>query len=51
MLKIARDFIFKPQLFLPTRKVPHFNSLTSMAEEGVVEMVITDKDDTITLYR
>ena len=51
MIKIAFDFLFRPQLFRPTLKLKHFEEIYQLVQEGRIEMIFTDKDDTITRYR
>ena len=51
MIKIAFDFIFRPQLFRPTIQAKHFRDIQMLLREGEVEVIFTDKDDTISTYR
>ena len=51
MIKIAFDFIFRPQLFRPTIRVNHFRDIQMLLRDREVEVILTDKDDTISAYR
>jgi predicted HAD superfamily phosphohydrolase YqeG len=51
MIKIAIDFLLRPRMFRPTARCVHFSQLEELVKEGEVELVLTDKDDTITGYR
>ena len=51
MIKIAFDFVFRSHLFVPKVRVRHFKEIQTLVERGQVEMILTDKDDTISRYR
>lgn len=48
MFRIALDFVFRPALFKPTHALNSFRDLLPLAEGGQAQMLILDKDDTLT---
>ena len=48
---MALDFILRPQLFLPTLRVRHISELPSLLDRYPMDVLLLDKDDSITLYR